>query len=286
MKILFVGVFDANKQSTNTSQLLAFKKLGHDVVGYNYRAKAMLLGNEERDVDLIEVIENRKFDLVLFSKCNVVGYEVFKRATAATKTCLWFMDPLISYNDEMRQKTKLVSYVCCDKINVLHAAKELNKNSFHVCEGFDHEVDKPHDLEKNYKISFIGNIYGNRQEMINSISEKVHTFNNAYGTEHAKCVSKTLINLNFCTDNGASDRIYKIMAAKGFLLTDDWKGRDLVDGEHCVVFKNAQDLNSKIKYYLQNPSEANKISLAGYNYVQKYSRLNWAKKIVEYSNVI
>ena len=40
MKILFVGVFDNNRRSTNTSQLLSFKRLGHEVVGYNYRQRA------------------------------------------------------------------------------------------------------------------------------------------------------------------------------------------------------------------------------------------------------
>ena len=31
----------------------------------------------------------------------------------------------------------------------LNVALEFNKNSFHVCEGYDEDVDKPHDIDKN-----------------------------------------------------------------------------------------------------------------------------------------
>ena len=285
MKILFVGVFDTDRRSTNTSQLLAFKYQGHEVVGYNYRAKAMQIGNAQRDADLIRVVESGNFDLVVFSKCNVVSYEVFKRATKKTKTCLWFMDPLPTYDEEMRKKTSLVSYFCCDKDNVLNEALKINKASFHVCEGYDGSVDKPYDIEKQYDISFIGNVYGDRQKMINSIKYKVHLINNAYGSDHAKAVSRTRINLNFCTGDGASDRVYKILAAGGFLLSNDWAKRKeyLTNGRDVVIFDSVEDLNRKIIYYLDNPELRNQISEYGRQAVQKLDRLGWAKKIVEYS---
>jgi hypothetical protein len=168
MKILFIGVFDTEHKSTNLSQLIAFKELGHDVVGYNYRKKGALIGNENRDKDLISIVKDRNFDLVVYSKCNVVSLETFRQINELTKTCLWFMDPLITYEQEMREKTKLVDYFCCDKENVLKEALKINKNSFHVCEGFDHHVDKPHSLEKCYDISFIGSIYGDRAKKLES----------------------------------------------------------------------------------------------------------------------
>ena len=50
------------------------------------------------------------------------------------------------------------------------------------------------------------------------------------------------------------DRVYKVMAAGGFLLTNDWIGREemFVDGEHLVIFNDPQDLAEKIKFYLAN----------------------------------
>ena len=109
--------------------------------------------------------------------------------------------------------------------------------------------------------------------------------NNAYGSDHAKAVSKTKINLNFCTSDGASDRVYKILAAGGFLLSNDWNKRKnyLVNGKDCVIFKNTEDLNKKIEFYLANPELRNQISESGRQVVQRFDRLSWAKKIVECS---
>ncbi len=285
MKILFVGVFDQSKRSTNTSQLLSFKRLGHSVVGYNYRQRAMITGRRQRDLHLYETIKNGSFDLIVFSKCNGVSLELFKKTKELTKTCLWFMDPLKTYDKEMRLKTKLVSYFCCDKANVLNVALEFNEHSYRVCEGYDEDVDKPHDVEKTHDVSFIGNLYGERLELINQIEKDVTIFTSAYGADHARAVSSSKINLNFCTDEGASDRVYKIMAAGGFLLTNDWEGRKehFTNGRDCVIFKDTADLNKKIKYYLENPELTSMISKYGKDTVKSFSRVSWASKIVELS---
>lgn len=283
MKMLFVGVFDASKKSSNTSQLLSFKKLGIKVVGYNYRDKAMKIGLQARDEHLASIVEKGDYDLVVYSKCNQVSYSTFERINKVTKTCLWFMDPMRTYDEEMRHKTCLVDYVCCDKENVVREALKLNPRTFHVCEGFDEDVDRPFDITKKYDVGFIGNIYGDRAQQIRDVNKEVKIFNNVYGIDHAKAVSQTKINLNFCTDLGASDRVYKTMAAGGFLLTNDWTNREkyLTNGKDCVIFDSMEDLNKKIEYYLENPEERMKISKEGYKTIQQFNRLNWAKRIVE-----
>jgi len=287
VKILFVGVFDNNRKSTNTSQILAFSRLGHEVVGYNYREKAKASSPRQRDIHLLNTIKERDFDLVVFSKCNGISFEVFEKSRQITKTCLWFMDPLRTYDEEMKIKTRLVSYFCCDKRNVLPIAISLNKNSFYVCEGYDEEIDRPHEVKKEFDVSFIGNLYGDRKSLISQIEHKVKILNSVYGEDHAIAVSKSRINLNFCTDFGASDRVYKIMAAGGFLLSNDWEGRkeNFIDGEDCVIFDNIEDLNKKINYYLKNPKLLDKISKSGRDKVKILDRLNWASKIVELSKV-
>ena len=86
-----------------------------------------------------------------------------------------------------------------------------------------------------------------------------------------------------CTDNCASDRIYKILAAGGFLLTDDWEGRELtglVDGEHLVIYNDVLDLQEKIVYYLKNEKLRNKISKQGNNKVKKLTRKEWANELL------
>jgi hypothetical protein len=283
MKILYIGVFDKNFKSTNTSQLLSLQRAGAQVAGYNYKDKAATLGFIERDRDLVNLVRERSFDLVLYSKCNLLSYDVFENIKQQTKTALWFMDPLQTYDNEMREKTKLVDYFYCDKNNVLREALKINPNSHRICEGYNENVDRPIEgIEKEYDVSFIGAIYGDRMKYISSIKPPVKIITNAYGKEHAVSVAKSRINLNLCTTRGASDRVYKVLAAGGFLITDDWDGReeDFVDGKDLVVFKNIEDLNQKINYYLTNPEVIDKIAQKGKEVVQKFTRLNWAKEIM------
>ena len=118
-KILFVGVFDQSYKSTNNSQIVKFKNLGHEVVGYNFREKAKHYGLENRDSQLINIIEERGFDLIIFSKGDNISDRVFTAAKKHSVSCLWFMDPLVSYNSEMRHKTSLVEYFFCDNFRAV-----------------------------------------------------------------------------------------------------------------------------------------------------------------------
>ena len=156
-------------------------------------------------------------------------------------------------------------------------------NCHHVTEGYDSMVENILDNEKILDVSFIGSIYGNRAQVLNAIKPQVHITNDAYGSAHAEIVSQSKINLNMCTSLGASDRVYKILAAGGFLLTDDWTGRDKMfeDKKHLVLYDSIDDLNEKIEYYLNHPDLREQISKEGNVEVQKYSRLNWASKIIE-----
>ena len=283
MKVLYIGVFDQNRKSTNTSQLLSLKRAGAQVVGYNYKDKAQELGFVGRDQHLVQLVRDRDFDLVLYSKCNLLSFDVFENIKQQTKTCMWFMDPLQTYDADMREKTKLVDYFCCDKQNVLEAAREINPNSHRVCEGYDEDVDRPvDDVEKRYDVSFIGGLYGERVAKVQAIRRPVKIITNAYAQQHARSVAESRINLNFCTTRGASDRVYKVMAAGGFLLTDDWDGREehFVDGRDLVIFNDAADLNQKIEYYLNNPDIVDKIRTNGRTAVKPFTRLEWAQQII------
>jgi len=283
VKIFFVAVFDKQNKSTNNSQLRAFKSLGHEVHGCNYRSIAAKIGNNKRDLRMVSDVATIKPDLVVYSKCNDVSFEAFKKINQMTTTCLWFMDPLVSYTPEMKRKTRMVDFFCCDKKNVLKEARKINQNSFHVCEGFDEFVDKPHQTDTVHDVSFIGNIYGNRSRIINNIDHPVKIISNAYGENHSIEVSKSKINLNFCTTNGASDRVYKILAAKGFLITNDWEGRGnhFEDNKDLIIYEDMSDLNNKIEFFLKNKKIRQTISQSGMDTVQQFNRTNWAKNILK-----
>ena len=284
MNILFIAVFDDEGLSTNNSQADSFEKNGHTVIRYSYRLAGDKLGTEERDRDIVDICKSEKPDLTIFAKTNTVDSNVFSECKKYSKVCYWFCDPLLTYNNkEFFDKTKECDFFFCDKENVLTKAKEFNENCYLVCEGYDSEVNFPIETDKDIDVSFIGNLYGEREGIINNLDEFVQIFSNAYGMEHSDIVSRSKINLNFCTEYGASDRVYKVLASNGFLISDDWIGRDkyFEDGEDIVIYTDVQDLNEKISYYLNNDNERNRISKNGFNKVSKLTRLEWSKNIID-----
>ena len=284
MKILYIGTFDNQNKSTNNSQYRALKRLGHEVFQHNYRLIEQQVGTDKCNRDLISSIQKEMFDLVLISKGTLLNTVVSKMCNLTT-VGLWYMDPLIStsFSPDVQERCKIVNFVCCDKMNVLEQCLKLNKNSFHVCEGYDRDVDRPVTCEKEFDVSFIGDIYGDRESILRSCNYPITIIQGAYGTNHATVVSKSKINLNMVTNLGASDRVYKVMAAGGFLLTNDWIGRKEMfeDSRHLVIFKNLEDLAQKIQFFIDNPDSREKIAQAGYEKVQKYNRDLWAKEVIE-----
>jgi len=276
MKILFVGVF--TEGSTNISQYNSLTTLGHAVDEFPYRS----IPNCN-----VHLETHSGYDVVLIAKGTGITTNTIKQLKRYNgKIVYWFPDPAISFTSEMIDKTAISDIAFFDKLGTLDIAKTVNENSHYICEGYDSKVDIMHDVEKEYDVSFIGNVYGNRASVLEHLTgvNDVKVISSAYGVQHAIEVGKSKINLNICTDGCASDRIYKSLAAGGFILTDDWYGRELtglVDGADLVIYNNISDLQTKIKYYLHHEDLRTKISHSGLNRVKDLNRINWAKEIVK-----
>jgi len=300
MKILFVAVF--NEKSSNFYQAETFESLDVDVVRYEYRIRANQIGRFSRDQEIIDLCRKESPELILFGKGSSIDFRVFEECKKEAVVGLWFPDPLVTYNtvtyhsdpafvkDEMRIKTKLASFFCCDKYNVFEAAKELNLNSHLIFDGLDSRIEYPKNYDQDIDVSFIGDVNTHidsqyRKNVLSAIRPPIKIFDNAYGKEHSVAVSRSKININLCTAEGASARIYRILGARGLLFSDDWYGRieghNLIDGEDLVVFNSIDDLNEKVQYYLSRPEERELIRNSGYKKIQKYNKVNWAKKIIQ-----
>ena len=289
MKIFYSAVFDNIGKSSDTSKLRELANAGHEVLAYNYRLRAFHFDKNEvvsnrRDDEIIKICNEWKPDLAIFAKCNGVHIRVFEEIKKVTTVCYWFADPYMTYNHpEFLLKTSVADFVTCDKKNVFDKAITLNPNTFITPDGYDSTIEKPWDVAKKYDVSFIGNLYGDRKEKISKIKNDVSIITNVYGDQHAKAVSESKINLNFCTSSGPSDRVFKVLGAGGFLITDSWLDFDeyFEAGKHLVVFEDFEDLNKKIEYYLNNDAEREKIALEGHKKVQEYTRKQWAKKTID-----
>lgn len=70
-----------------------------------------------------------------------------------------------------------------------------------------------------------------------------------------------------------SNRLFQVMSAGTLMLQQDFDGMydllGLIDGEHLVVWKSFAELADKIRYFLYNDEERNKIAKAGELFVRE-----------------
>ena len=279
MKIFLVGVFIPS--SSTYSQALILEDMGHEVVRYSYRDVARKFGIAARDIDLVQQVKLSQPDFVLICKGNTVSGIAVKEIKKICPVYIFYMDPVHrgSWTLDLEDKMKVASGVFCEKLQAIEKAKLLNSNVFQAIDGYDPFVDKPMGSEQDIDVSFIGGYYGRRETMCKAVGAvKLHGFRE----EHARLVSRSKINLNFCTSGTASNRIYKVFAARGFLLSDDWMGRQFEDKKEIVIFDgSAQDLKEKIDYYLKHEDERRSIAKAGRIAAIPYSRFSWANSILK-----
>jgi spore maturation protein CgeB len=187
----------------------------------------------------------------------------------------------MSWDTELEEKIKQCTFSCFAIRKSYQRAITINTNSHFIHEGFDEFTNYPIETDNKYNVSFIGNLRSERIPFYRSYD--FHISNDAYGTKHNEVVASSYINLNFTSGEGTSDRTYKVLAANGFLLTQPWEDMDL-DFDKTLdfdVFNTPEEMKEKIYYYLKNKDQRTKTANHGYKTVQKYTRTNWAKGIIE-----
>jgi len=88
--------------------------------------------------------------------------------------------------------------------------------------------------------------------------------------------SKIILN---CSNQGYADwdaitlRTFEVLACRGFLITDKVSIAEKILKGFVVFTDGGEDLKEKIKYYLNNEKERNKIAEKGHNYVIKHASI-------------
>jgi spore maturation protein CgeB len=148
-------------------------------------------------------------------------------------------------------------------------------------EGANPEIHRPYDIEKTIDVSFVGQCYGNRSEIIRRLeSHGIHVETRGLGwpngplaTEDMVCMySKSRINLGFGSVIGLSNtyclkgRDFEIPMSGGLYLTEYHPELDkFYDiGSEIVTYRDFDELVEKIRFLLSNPVKAEEIRRKGY----------------------
>ncbi|MBY0425106.1 MAG: glycosyltransferase [Cytophagales bacterium] len=130
--------------------------------------------------------------------------------------------------------------------------------------------------ERIYEIGWVGRLNGKeysfRRKILNFLSTKyvMNDINKIYDLkELASIYEKSKIVVNISRDDYLIDanlRCFEVMLSGALLITpfpSELNQLGFVDGEHYVSFKNLEDLNKKVSFYLKNDSVREMIANSG-----------------------
>ncbi len=330
MKVLLVGHFE-NIWSTNNEMLKSFSRLGDKVTIFDYRkiANQNIKSYEKNFIFLIinkilsfsrripllrdnigkiyynimgrgdmlnklNKLRDKKFDLVMFLKTDTVDPLIVKKFSKKFKTWYYFMDPpYVAYRINVFEYVKYATYASSTFPDLFIKFKKINKNSFHIRQGFDEKVFKKRKRKKNIDFLFVGTKDKKREKIVNYLNKYFrvrcyglgwenepifsHKLNNLYNS------SKIILNFNRNGD-GFSVRIFQILGSGSFVISEYTKDlKKLFKNKyHIIWYYNLKQLKKLCNFYLNHRAEREKISANAYKEAKK--KYTWNKIIKEIKN--
>jgi spore maturation protein CgeB len=305
MKILLVETTPINKKGLPYILKSEFEKLGHVVEYFNSRLAYMhkfQISKQLLNQYLLLKAKRMKPDLVFVVKGESILPNIIDKIKATgIKTAVWNPDEpfgaIMPFN--RLSNIREYDYYFSFSINYLDKIKRLRKkNTFHVPFGVYPEIHKEESplnkREYKYDISLLGTAYKNRIDLLSDVNSynlalvgpKWKTVKDSYlssrvvadylaGNQMNGFFNSSKINLNIYLEHPyvmvPSHRTFEIPATNSFQIAtyfDDMKNYFIPDKE-IVLFRDKNELLSKIDYYLKNEKERNKITQAGHKRVMK-----------------
>lgn len=251
----------------------------------------ILLLVQEKAIDS-SILMYEEADLTFLSKLRELSYLVY-----------FSTDDVTLFDKTTRYIGQVVDLVLSfDLIDPsIYSYYGINSKFFPAC--YNENLYKPLDLEKDIDISFIGIRYKSwRDEYITYIENsgfKIETY--GLGTKNyisyeelPNIFNRSKINLCFNGSNQLNEITDRMFQFKGrnpeislcgsFLLTEYFVGLEkiYVIGEEIDVFYDKETLVEKIKFYLDNEEERNRIAQNGYRKALKMFTLEqFEKRLLE-----
>lgn len=158
---------------------------------------------------------------------------------------------------------------------LLHSTKDFVKKPYHIWfpNAFDDTLIKKINTPKQYDFGFCGN-YVNRKLMLKWLQQNyaLHLDIFVIGDEMVKSVSSYKCHFNLNIANDINYRSFETIGCGTLLLTNynpQYSELGFQDGVNCFMYKNENELISKIEYIKQN--DISDISNNGYELSKKHS---------------
>jgi len=172
---------------------------------------------------------------------------------------------------------------------ILQATKRLvDDKSIWFPNCFDNELIYPLDVEKKADVGFCGNKL-NRQSFFDILNSNFNFKSDIFviGDDMVKAVNSYRIHFNVNYNFDINYRSFETIGCKIPLVTNyDAQYNDLgfKDGTNCMMYKNTNELVSKIKFALENKEYLNEMSEQGFLLSEEHTyikRMKYLEHIIK-----
>ncbi len=216
-----------------------FEGLGYEVDEYNYRTKLKQLGFKGMCEDFVLFGIGRDYDLQVFCKTNQMDSQLLNYCKVTGKTWYWFMDNMeVARAVNASAYAQNATFASATASDVADRFGMVNKNSYHIFEGYDPDVYFYEDIKKIHDVIFIGNATVPRIIQINNLRSagvNVTVFGQGwpfgmkpespvFGEDERTEINQSKIVLNLCHDDVIfSDRVVKALACGADVISQPCK---------------------------------------------------------------
>ncbi len=296
-KILFLET-NSEFYSFYRNMYLTLSRLCRKMLHFNRRENYFRYGKEKMNSMLLSLIAKEKPDYIFtwltWDEFFIDTLMKINEISPKTKTVVILGDDTIQFEDLSRYYALLFNYAFTTLKSYQKRYKQEGiKDVYFTCLT-DAKNFHPIETEKKYDVTFVGSQKldkAGRYEMIkylkdNGISVRVFGFGwenypeikDIYGgplgsDEIVNVTNQSKINLCFSKDNlgrpQMKAKIFELGACRSFALCEHAPDYDsyFKEGKDIVFFRNKEELLSKVKYYLKNSKEREKVAQAAYNTV-------------------
>ena len=269
MKIVIIQEAGRHEKNKNFRESLCLhralsriEEVESKVWGLNYPDFNMSFSEIEQWADVIFVIENYTSDWLPINEIsNSKKLKIF-----------WSIDSHCVL-EQHKQLCRLlnIDILLNSTESYLPNFDRLVKKSYWFPNSYPDELIFPKNIEKTIDIGFCGNVL-NRGHVIDSLDKydiKKDIF--VIGDDMVDVINSYKIHLNCNISNDINYRTFETTGCGTFLLTNYTPGLEkLFDiGKEIVVYNDLNDLDNKVRYYLENEEEREKIAKAGYERSKK-----------------
>ena len=241
-------------------------------------------------------------NLVIICKGSGIQPNIIKHLSTKITTYLWFMDwfPQIEWNKSILQYSKYCHYRSATGFDtsVLWANK-IKLPVYHVLDGAATYLYYPEKTEKKYDVSFIGTSDPERECVFKFLKNRgfnVEFFGPGFDSfvdpvrfRQICNKSKIVLNISRSKYKGyTSLRLWNLLSCGSMVLTKEIPGIEnhlgLIPGKNIDQFFSLFDLEHKLKYYLDQDSEREKIAREALEYVGR--NRTWNNTAEEIINIV